>query len=363
MAKLEEYNSTNAFASSLMENIKRQYADRQIQNIQTAVSAMESLKINNFNEFSKKFATIEGKKTAKQTKLKTARDKKTAAVDAELAQVVKVLSRPEVKTKNWETEAPSTEIIFQKNIKTFEEAWKIGKKLLIKAVEQRLTQKQPNLKLFIGIEYTMIEQKVDMDDQDPDDINLLAVGKPREVVAKTKHVNVYSVDSVKQTILNLRTELETKFWNGLENQVGSNWAIDRIKSLFAHTHTLKNKTGSSYIPTPPRYAAPKCGLINIRNTDQRCFKYCMLYHQSQQTKHNHATTALDKIEDQYDYGTMTFPASLKYKEHFEEDNKLTINICKIHGAMDVVALQDGNVEHCRNGMVNLLHVEDGDQAH
>jgi predicted NAD-dependent protein-ADP-ribosyltransferase YbiA (DUF1768 family) len=252
MSKLEEYSSTNSFASSLMESIKRQYADRQIQNIQTAVSAMKSLKENDFNEFSKKFASIEGKKMVKQTKLKTAREKKTAAIDAELATVVKVLSRPEVKTKNWETEAPSTEIIFQKNIKTFEEAWKIGKNLLIKTVQQHIIQKQPNLKLYIGIEYTMIKQKVDMEDQDPDEINLIAASKPREAVAKTKHVNVYSVDSVKQIILSLRTELETKFWNGLENQVGSNWAIDRIKNLFrSNPHPKYKNRLFIYTNTPP----------------------------------------------------------------------------------------------------------------
>jgi hypothetical protein len=62
---------------------------------------------------------------------------------------------------------------------------------------------------------------------------------------------VYSVGSIRQTILNLKNELETKFWNGLENQVGSNWAIDKITKLFAHTHTLKTNNGV-IIHTDPR---------------------------------------------------------------------------------------------------------------
>ena len=149
---------------------------------------------------------------------------------------------------------------------------------------------------------------------------MLPVGKPKIMAARTKPVNVYSVESIKQTIKNLKHELETKFWNGLQSQTGSNWAIDQIMNLFVNTHTLYVKKGSSHIATPPRYAAPKCGLVNIRTKDQRCFKYCMLYYQSVQNAKTHQTTALDKIEDRYDYGAMTFPASLQDIQQFEEDN-------------------------------------------
>jgi hypothetical protein len=57
-------------------------------------------------------------------------------------------------------------------------------------------------------------------------------------------------------------------------------------------------------------ANPKCDLINPRTTDQECFKYCMRFHQSPQTKHSDRITVLDKTEDKFDYGCMTFPPSL-----------------------------------------------------
>jgi hypothetical protein len=290
-----------------MTIIKKLYSDRQIQNIGTAVLAMESLKKKDFNEFGKRYEDILNKIPGKQAKTTKIRETKAAAMDAKISDVVKVIERPNVQTKNWETEAPSSEIIFKKTIKNFEQAWKTGKNLLIKAVEHHMTEKQPNMKLFIGIQYNVIKQKIDDEDEDPDDIYLVRVGKERVVVAKTKHVNVYNVGSIRQTILNLKNELETKFWNGLENQVGSNWAIDKITKLFAHTHTLKTKKGSSYIPTPARFAAPKCGLINIRNTDQQCFRYCMLYHQSDQSKNSHRLTVLEKVQDKFNYESITFP--------------------------------------------------------
>jgi hypothetical protein len=367
MAKLNAYSSTNPLASLMMEQIKKQYTSRDIPNVKTAMSAMESLKKNNFNDFSKKFETIANKIPVKQAKLKAKRDTKTAALDAQIAetitQVDRAVHRPNIKTKNWETEAPSSEIIFKKKLVSFEEAWAAGKNLLIKSVQQHMTKKQPNLKLYIGIQYTVIKQAVDHEDQDPEDLKLRKVGDPKPMAARTKPVNVYSVDSVKGTIMNLKKELETKFWKGLENQVGSNWAIDKITNLFANTHTLYAKKGSSYIPTPARYAAPKCGLINIRTTDQHCFKHCMKYYQSEQTKHSHDLTDLAKTEDKYDYGAMTFPASLDDIERFAEDNELTINIFQMGKDSEILNLQDGNVQHCINGIVNLLFIEEGGQAH
>jgi hypothetical protein len=74
-------------------------------------------------------------------------------------------------------------------------------------------------------------------------------------------------------------------------------------------------------------------------------------------------TALAKIEDKYDYGAMTFPASLDDIQQFEEDNKITINIFKMGSENEIVNLQDGSVEHCRNGIANLLFIKDGEQAH
>jgi hypothetical protein len=112
----------------------------------------------------------------KQAKLKAKRDTKTAALDVQIAETVtqvdRAVHRPNIKTKNWETEAPSSEIIFKKKLTSFEEAWKAGSRLLISAVQQHMTKKQPNLKLYIGIQYTVIKQAVDHEDQDPEDLKL-----------------------------------------------------------------------------------------------------------------------------------------------------------------------------------------------
>ena len=52
--------------------------------------------------------------------------------------------------------------------------------------------------------------------------------------------------------------------------------------------------GSSYIATPDEISNANCGLINIRNDDQKCFQWCLLYHQSEKTKHSARIPALKK---------------------------------------------------------------------
>ena len=75
----------------------------------------------------------------KQDKLKQKREEVRAKGNAEASKVVervdREIHRPDINIRNWETEAPSSEVRFKKKIKTFEEAWRLGKNLLMKAVE------------------------------------------------------------------------------------------------------------------------------------------------------------------------------------------------------------------------------------
>ena len=66
-----------------------------------------------------------------------------------------------------------------------------------------MTKKQPNLKLYIGIQYTVIKQAIDYKDNDPDDVNMRQVGEPKLMTARTKPQNVYNVASVKTNNLQL----------------------------------------------------------------------------------------------------------------------------------------------------------------
>ena len=108
--------------------------------------------------------------------------------------------------------------------------------------------------------------------------------------------------------------------------------------MFGNAHTKKpGRKGSSYIATPARLAHPKAGLINIQNPDIECFRWCMKYHQSNQSKNSHRLTELKKVEDTYNYQDISYPVACDDIATFEDNNNLMINVWKIedNGSIDI----------------------------
>ena len=84
-----------------------------------------------------------------------------------------------------------------------------------------------------------------------------------------------------------------------------------------------------HIPTLAPYNNPKCGLINIQNTDNKCFSYCMKYHQTEKGKHDDRITVLNKVDDKYKYDDIEFPVDSDGIKEFEKINKVCINVYSI----------------------------------
>ena len=59
---------------------------------------------------------------------------------------------------------------------------------------------------------------------------------------------------------------------------GLGWVIDRIDSHYINVTTYTPLHGSSYIELPTELRNPKKGLINIKNKDDECFRWCHIRH-------------------------------------------------------------------------------------
>ena len=81
----------------------------------------------------------------------------------------------------------------------------------------------------------------------------------------------------------------------------SGWRIKRYETIFIEAFTTKVARGSSYIPTPVPFNNSRCGLVNIINHDLECFRWCMRYHQTKQSKNDDRISVLSKLSDKYDY--------------------------------------------------------------
>ena len=61
------------------------------------------------------------------------------------------------------------------------------------------------------------------------------------------------------------------------NKNGSNWIFNKVESLDIHTTKYDPIGGSSYMELPKELYLKKA-IINIKNKDNECFRWCLLRH-------------------------------------------------------------------------------------
>ena len=59
---------------------------------------------------------------------------------------------------------------------------------------------------------------------------------------------------------------------------GSGWVIEIILNFYLNIVSYKPLKGRSYLPLPEELRHSRKGLINIKNTDNECFRWCHIRH-------------------------------------------------------------------------------------
>ena len=108
---------------------------------------------------------------------------------------------------------------------------------------------------------------------------------------------------------------------------GSGWVIGNIISHFVNIVSYVPLRRSSYLPLPEELRSSLKGLINIKNNDNACLRWCHIRHLNPLKNHNERITARDKeLVKTLDYSGVTFPVSIKDIEKIEKQNKININV-------------------------------------
>ena len=108
---------------------------------------------------------------------------------------------------------------------------------------------------------------------------------------------------------------------------GSGCLIDRIDSHYINVTLYKPLNGSSYkeMPTEPRNS--KKGLINMKNEDEECFRWCHIRHLNPQIKYPERIKKEDnKMISELNYDGIDFPLSQKQYNKVEKKNSNRINV-------------------------------------
>ena len=111
------------------------------------------------------------------------------------------------------------------------------------------------------------------------------------------------------------------------NYRGSNWTFKSIVSLDIHTVRYQPLRGSSYIQLPVELAQKKA-LINMKNKDDQCFKWCIARAMNPKEDHpERIDKKLTEASEELNWDNITFPVNLKAIDKFERQNPtISVNV-------------------------------------
>ena len=108
---------------------------------------------------------------------------------------------------------------------------------------------------------------------------------------------------------------------------GLGWVIDRIDSQYINVTIYQPLNGSSYIELPTELQNPAKGLINIKNKDDNCFRWCHVRHLHPQKTNPQRIKKDDKqFIERLDYTNIEFPVSQRQYNKIEKQNDIRINL-------------------------------------
>ena len=108
---------------------------------------------------------------------------------------------------------------------------------------------------------------------------------------------------------------------------GSGWTIQSVDNHYLNIVQYQPMKGSSYIELPQELRHHRKGLINMKNEDNECFRWCHIRYLNPQNKDPQRIKRTDKeYINQLDYSGIEFPVTVKQYNKIEKQNEININV-------------------------------------
>ena len=108
---------------------------------------------------------------------------------------------------------------------------------------------------------------------------------------------------------------------------GSGWTVKEINDHYLNIAKYEPMKGSSYIQLPKELRNSAKGLINMKNKDNECFRWCHIRHLNPQEKFPQRIKKVDKpYIEKLNYSGIEFPVCVKHYNKIEKQNSININV-------------------------------------
>ena len=152
------------------------------------------------------------------------------------------------------------------------------------------------------------------------------------------------------------------------NQRGSNWRFQRVLSLDVHFTDFQPLRGSTFLPLPRKISSKKA-VINMKNTDDQCFKWSVVRALNPVAKNSERITKeLKDQSERLDWRGLKFPVKLDQIVIFEKFNpQISINVFGFEGVVYPLRLSKRKSEQRERSeneqTINLLLISDEAKQH
>ena len=184
-----------------------------------------------------------------------------------------------------------------------------------KVIEHYLNKELGELKGFKYIETLKVTFEKQLEDE--------IITKTAYFNSKTKTlINENEINEVLQTS---RQELIKAIGQWISE--GSGWTIKSVDGHYINLTKYIPLKGSSYIELPTELKNPAKGLINLKNKDDECFRWCHIRYLNPQEKDPQRIKKSDKeFIEKLDYSGIEFPITIKQINKIEKKNSIRINV-------------------------------------
>lgn len=184
-------------------------------------------------------------------------------------------------------------------------------------------------------------------------------GEDKRVPHTLKKARLYNIDDIDRVI----DEFIFNLGNMISDYMGGGSANRFIKLLSYDVRISKYQPikGGSYIDLPPEIKNKKC-CINIKNQDDLCLVYCILYHFNKDVikKDPQRVSNFKPYMNDYDFSKIDFPIKLKDLDKVEKIVDRKINV--FSSDLPPTILKSSKYESDKES-IDLLLLEDKDKTH
>ncbi|GFY47335.1 uncharacterized protein TNIN_467921 [Trichonephila inaurata madagascariensis] len=139
---------------------------------------------------------------------------------------------------------------------------------------------------------------------------------------------------------------------------GSGWILDEI--LHLEVKTCLSTNSSLFIHTLPKIIAKKKAIINVKNSDDKCFLWCVLAALHHVNVHAERINNYLSFEKEINCKGIDFPTPISQIGKFERNNNISINVFGFEGEIFPLRITTSTR---RNKHINLLLISQGSKKH